>query len=136
MLFFMTASNVKVLGNIFSGFTGYSIYVGDSGVVDNFEVAKNTFDASLSKHGSSAVDDATCTILDNIYLSGAVNGIYVTPLTMGGLLPLADNTYYVGKNDDDAPLAIKGVIFKDTTNGKYYRLEITNGAAVITDLTD
>jgi hypothetical protein len=52
------------------------------------------------------------------------------------ITPETDNTYYVGKNDDDTPLSFKGIILKDTANGRYYRIEITNGSIVATDLTD
>jgi hypothetical protein len=52
------------------------------------------------------------------------------------IYPATDNTYYLGKNDDDSPYAWKGVILKDTTNGKYYRIEIINGTITPTDLTD
>jgi hypothetical protein len=52
------------------------------------------------------------------------------------IYPLANDTYYLGKNDDDTPLAWKGVIVKDTTNGKYYRVEVINGTVTATDLTD
>jgi hypothetical protein len=54
----------------------------------------------------------------------------------GSLFPSADNTYYLGKNDDDSPLAWKGLILKDTTNGRYYRIEVVNGVVTATDLTD
>ncbi len=57
-------------------------------------------------------------------------------LTSGNHYPAADDTYYLGKNDDDSPAAWKGVVLKDTTNGKYYRLEIISGAVTATDLTD
>lgn len=50
--------------------------------------------------------------------------------------PTADNTHYLGKNDDDSPAAYKGLILKDTTNGKYYRIEVINGTLTATDLTD
>jgi hypothetical protein len=52
------------------------------------------------------------------------------------IYPSKDNTYYLGKNDDDAPFAWKGIILKDQTNGKYYRLELNSGALSIVDLTD
>jgi hypothetical protein len=52
------------------------------------------------------------------------------------IYPLTDNTYYLGKNDDDSPLAFKGVILKDTTDGKYYRIEVISGVVTATDLTD
>ncbi|MFA5340726.1 MAG: hypothetical protein WC332_03010 [Clostridia bacterium] len=57
-------------------------------------------------------------------------------ITTGNIVPVADNTHYIGKNDDDTPFAYKGVILKDTTNGKYYRIEIINGTITATDLTD
>jgi hypothetical protein len=50
--------------------------------------------------------------------------------------PVTDDTYYLGKNDDDSPYAWKGLILKDTANGKYYRIEVTNGVVTATDLTD
>ncbi|MFA5406727.1 MAG: hypothetical protein WC307_05210 [Candidatus Nanoarchaeia archaeon] len=67
--------------------------------------------------------------------------INLTPKGAGNLatksvFPLTDDTYYLGKNDDDSPLAYKGLILKDTTNGKYYRIEIINGVVTATDLTD
>lgn len=52
------------------------------------------------------------------------------------ILPFTDNTYYLGRNNDDDPFAYKGVCLKDTTNGKYYRIEIINGTITATDLTD
>lgn len=54
----------------------------------------------------------------------------------GDVRPATDNTYYLGKNDDDSPQAWKGVILKDQTDGKYYRIELNNGAVTIVDLTD
>ena len=56
--------------------------------------------------------------------------------TSGDFYPDTDNSYYLGKNDDDTPLAWKGVILKDTTNGTYYRIEIINGVITATSLTD
>ena len=52
------------------------------------------------------------------------------------LYPQADDTYCLGKNDDDTPFGWKGLILKDTTNGKHYRIQLTNGAVDIVDLTD
>ena len=54
----------------------------------------------------------------------------------GNIQPTADDTYYIGKNDDDTPFAWKGVILKDTTDGKYYKIEVINGVVTATDLTD
>jgi hypothetical protein len=67
---------------------------------------------------------------------GKGSNVEFNTIKTGEVQPKTDNTYYIGKNDDDSPLAYKGVILKDTTNGKYYRIEITNGAIVATDLTD
>ncbi len=53
----------------------------------------------------------------------------------GDLLPAVDNTYYLGHNDD-SPAAWKGLILKDTRNGKYYRIEVVNGVVTATDLMD
>lgn len=52
------------------------------------------------------------------------------------VIPKTDNTYYIGKNDDDTPAAFKGVVLKDQTDGKYYRIELNNGAISIVDLSD
>jgi len=52
------------------------------------------------------------------------------------IYPGTDDTYYLGKNDDDTPFAWKGVILKDTSNNKYYRIEVINGVITATDLTD
>lgn len=54
----------------------------------------------------------------------------------GNIEPVTDDTYYLGKNDDDTPKAWKGVILKDTTDGKYYRIEVISGVVTATDLTD
>jgi len=54
----------------------------------------------------------------------------------GDIYPATDDTYYLGKNDDDTPKAWKGIILKDTTDGKYYRIQVTNGAVEAIDLTD
>ena len=55
---------------------------------------------------------------------------------IGDFWPGIDNTYYLGKNDDDSPFAWKGLILKDTADGNYYRIESTNGSLVVTDLSD
>jgi hypothetical protein len=57
-------------------------------------------------------------------------------ITTHNVEPITDDTYYVGRNDDDSPKAYKGIILADTTDGKYYRIEITSGSIVVTDLTD
>jgi hypothetical protein len=68
----------------------------------------------------------------NLTITPSGGIVYLT----GNLEPATDNTYYLGRNDDDTPKAWKGVVLKDTTNGKYYRLEIISGVVTATDLTD
>lgn len=48
--------------------------------------------------------------------------------------PIADDTYYLGKNSATTPFAWKGVILKDTTNGNYYRIEMVAGVITATAL--
>lgn len=71
----------------------------------------------------------------SLYLVGGdsyLNGLVKTQNTE----PITDDTYYIGKNDDDTPKAYKGIILKDQTTGTYYRIEINSGAISIVDLTD
>lgn len=77
----------------------------------------------------TAANDLVIDSTGNTYLSDTIT--YVKDLQ-----PETDNTYYLGKNDDDTPKAWKGVVLKDTTNGKYYRVEVINGTVTATDLTD
>ena len=67
-----------------------------------------------------------------------IYGEFDTPLlkVAADIQPATDDTYYLGKNDDDTPFAWKGVILKDTTDGNYYRIEVVNGVVTATDLTD
>ncbi len=50
------------------------------------------------------------------------------------LEPQIDDMYYLGRNDAASPLAWKGVVLKDTANGKYYRIEVTDGRLTATQL--
>jgi len=63
--------------------------------------------------------------------SGATNQIY-----SGNIYPILDDTSYLGKPDDDSPRAWKALVLKDTANGKYYKIMVTNGAVTAYDLTD
>jgi len=43
------------------------------------------------------------------------------------LVPVTDDTHYLG--DNSSPFkAFKGVVLKDTTDGKHYRVQVTNGS--------
>lgn len=76
--------------------------------------------------------DITVSAAGNLTITPSGGVVDVT----GDMRPATDDTYYIGKNDDDTPAAWKGVILKDTTNGKYYRIEVVNGTITATDLTD
>jgi hypothetical protein len=78
----------------------------------------------------ASLDDGHLDLTADISID--INGLMLTQ----NVQPITDDTYYLGKNDDDSPLAWKGVILKDTTNGKYYRIEVINGVITPTDLTD
>lgn len=78
----------------------------------------------------ASLDDGHLDLTADISID--INGLMLTQ----DVQPITDDTYYLGKNDDDSPLAWKGVILKDTNNGKYYRIEVINGVITPTDLTD
>jgi hypothetical protein len=67
-----------------------------------------------------------------LYTGGAPIG----HVSATGFEPETDNTFYLGRNDDDSPKAWKGLIMKDQTTGTYYRLQIDSGALTLIDLTD
>jgi len=99
-------------------------YIADSQVYDKHtNLDANSIGLGIAKDASYALKTA-----GEIYAEGVINS--------GSIQPITDDTYYLGKNDDDSGKAYKGLILKDTTNGKYYRIEITNGEIYATDLTD
>jgi hypothetical protein len=135
--------------------TGYGIYQADSGDINNF-VGKCKFgtagtpaenvhasdtvraDTFFNLNGTDGVTQTAGSPSSITTAGGIVTAVTVdgTP-TYAGVLPLADNTYYLGKNDDDTPFAWKGLILKDQAGtGKYYRLEVSDDALRIVDLTD
>jgi len=73
---------------------------------------------------------------DNKIAVAASYTYFYQPIRTYNVYPVSDNTYYLGKNDDDNPLAYKGVILKDTTDGNYYRIQVTNGVVEAIDLSD
>ena len=105
----------------------------------------NTTDAGLANYERMAitgVQGASVNITAETAGTGGDNlDVVLTPagtgaVRVGNVYPIADDTYYLGKPDDDTPFAFKGLVLKDTTNGKYYNIVVTNGAIVVTDLTD
>ena len=57
-------------------------------------------------------------------------------MTVGNIKqnPTTNDTYYLGKNSISTPLAYKGLVLKDITNGNYYRVEMDNGNLVATQI--
>lgn len=94
---------------------------GGLGNVSNKLVFTNTTDATPLIYG-----DFAASTLD-------INGSLTVD---GNVQPFTDDTRYIGRNDDDAPKAYKGIILKDQTTGTYYRIEINSGAISVVDLTD
>ena len=90
--------------------------------------------------GAYAADTASFDGVSNYLFDGLVNAVggfqAGAVSNMQNIYPITDDTYYLGKNDDDSPFAWKGLILKDTTDGKYYRIECINGVVTATDLTD
>jgi hypothetical protein len=60
-----------------------------------------------------------------------LNGLALTQ----NVQPIANDTYYLGKNSISSPLAYKGIVLKDTTDGKYYRIEVISGVITPTEVT-
>jgi hypothetical protein len=84
------------------------------------------------KAGSGGIQITTDAGNSDITISPHNSGIVESK----NFYPITDDTYYLGKNDDDDPRAWKGVILVDQTTGTYYRLEIDSGTIQLVDLTD
>lgn len=102
--------------------------IGRSGLVDSIYELKLRWLANYASDSILTVNG------DRIVGYRSARGI--VPDSSHTLLPTDDNTYYLGKNDDDSPKAYKGIILRDQTDGKYYRIELNSGAISIVDLTD
>ena len=84
--------------------------------------------------GTSSDLGYTLGVSGTFYASGS--GTFGGGLISESIYPETDNTFYLGKNDDDTPFAWKGLVLKDQTDGKYYRVELNSGTVSIVDLTD
>lgn len=100
-----------------------------------FKISGDTLTASDQW---ALIPDSNTIVVDSVYnnASTASTSSSIYRVTKQNITPAEDDTYYIGKNDDDSPLAYKGIILKDTANSKYYRIQITNGSISIIDLTD
>lgn len=116
-----TDNSTYIKVSLFSDTAGQGLKIGDYGNIRTPATGNNAiildYYTGAAWAAGLAIDTSGNTIAKNIY-------------------PVTDNTYYVGKNDDDTPFAYKGIILKDQGNGKYYRIELINGLIVATDLTD
>lgn len=95
-------------------------------------------------YGATPIDQAGNTedLKDVLIALGFIAGGGATPLdldggqlTSGNAYPGTDDTYYLGKNSISSPLAWKGLVLKDTTDGNYYLITSVSGAVTITQIT-
>lgn len=122
-------ANVVLDQNLW-GVTG-NLTVGGDILAHGGEIYTNRSNASLRLSG--ATEDAGGVI--TLYGSNHATKANVIE-TKGDIWPDAHDTYYLGRNDDDTPLAYRGLILADTANGKHYRIECINGVVRATDLTE
>lgn len=115
-------------GNSNNGTITNAVWLNNESINLNFTTTPNTVAVSSST-GVTTMEWGSLSHTTTGSITGRQFNTY-------NVYPQTDDTYYVGKNDDDSPLAYKGIILKDTTNGKYYRIEIINGVITPTDLTD
>jgi hypothetical protein len=120
----------------------------DAGFQDSMDVTNyygiyhdSIFDANsklVNSYGVYLEDfDKATTLNYAIYTNAGTVRLGDLLTVEGNIYPGTDDTYYLGKNDDDTPFAWKGIILKDQAGtGKYYRLEVSGDALQITDLTD
>lgn len=127
---YITSSNQSA-----GGYDNVNVYYAQYNIL-NFQFQGTDPVYDIDEH--SASHDNTYIVGDlpnGVNLAGTKNQLIATG-GYGNIQPVTDDTYYLGRNNDDSPLAWKGVILKDTTNGKYYRIEIISGVVTATDLTD
>ena len=125
------------MGYVHSSLADYFVI----GHYDNFNATDYSFYSGPS--GSCGLN---CRFVSAIYfqsggstiMSMNNNGLAMSAgktITSCNIEPVANDTYYIGKDSTTSDQkAYKGVILRDTTNTKYYRLEITNGAVVATEI--
>jgi hypothetical protein len=124
---------------------GTGIYAKDNSQIQFYPTAKTYMkdcllgielvDISLGSNMETGVTFVTCTT-DYVYGDAVFNDLEINgTITSKNIYPMTNDTYYVGKNSISTPLAFKGVVLKDTTNGKYYRIEVISGVLTATEIT-
>lgn len=117
----------------------YNVNIGSLGLATapnftTYDISGNII-AQIDNTTPAVTLNANTDITGNLDVNGdvTITGTLVTQ----NVESQTDDTYYLGKNDDDTPAAYKGIILKDQAGtGKYYRLEVYNDALRIVDLTD
>jgi hypothetical protein len=94
-----------------------------------FAVGSNTFVVNSTEHYFQVAGN------NQIEISATSISLRENTFVQGDLMPYTDNLYYLGENSITTPQAWKGVCVKDTTNGNYYRIEVTNGVVTATQIT-
>ncbi len=117
----------KHIGTGYAGLSGFSETNGNYIIWNS--TASGSAEDSITWNESVTIQPDGKVGIGNSYPNGKLD-------VAGDIYPSTNNSYYLGKNDDDTPFAWKGVILKDTTNGKYYRIEVISGVVTATDLTD
>lgn len=134
-----------VYNNTFIGFNaGYSNASGDNNIfIGAYAGWRQTNNSNLlivdyTQRADVATELSNAILYGVMAAAPANQSLRINALVevTGNVYPITDDTYYLGKNDDDSPQAWKGLILKDQTTGTYYRLQIDSGAVNLVDLTD
>jgi hypothetical protein len=60
-----------------------------------------------------------------------------SPITYAkAILPISENTYYLGNPSDAAPICWKGIMLHDQTNGKHWKLTMVGGVLTTTEVLE
>ncbi len=89
-------------------------------------ITNNAWFSALDFAGTGTVNMFKVNVSDTIDVGATINTLNV--------YPIVNDTYYLGKNSISSPLAYKGLVLKDTTNGNYYRIEVINSVITATQI--
>jgi hypothetical protein len=110
--------------------------------VDTNSGAVNFIDMDVTNIASNGTEESLSIAIDGnallkVYVeSDGAGGIKNKRLDVdGNIYPLTDDIYYLGKDSYHSPKAWKGLILKDTTDGKYYKIVVTNGSIIVASVS-
>lgn len=134
-----TITTMRGIEVILAGVTGASITeaVGIR-IANNFQDTIATTQYGLQFYVDSTQNTADIQLSSGGLIGGSSGDVKIITGLMtltGNFYPGTDDTYYLGKNSITGPLAWKGVILKDTTDGNYYRVESISGVLTPTLIT-